>query len=97
MRKDIKNLPRYIAERILPVLDRKTDQNVKKAFEILEVKYKRSHTEKIEECVDDILKFWKDQYEEEGDLILAMKEIHQRERELKITQDEWFTAWMEAG
>ena len=37
---------------------------------------------------------WDDQYEEEGELILAMKDIYQRERELKITQDEWFTAWM---
>ena len=44
--------------------------------------------------MDDILKFREDQYEEEGELILAMKEIRQRERELKITQDEWFTAWM---
>ena len=25
---------------------------------------------------------------------MAMKEIRQREKELKITQDEWFAAWM---
>ena len=86
--KDIKDLPRYVGEHILPVLE------LKQVLELLEVKYGRSQTEKIEEYADDILKFWYDQYEEEGELILAMKEIHQRERELKITQDEWFTAWM---
>ena len=37
--KDIKGLPRYVAEHVLPVLERKTDQTVKKALEVLEVKY----------------------------------------------------------
>ena len=31
---------------------------------------------------------------ENKELILAMKEIRQGEKELKITQDEWFAAWM---
>ena len=26
--------------------------------------------------------------------MLAMKEIHQRQKELKVTQDEWFSVWM---
>ena len=26
--------------------------------------------------------------------MLAMKEIRQREQDLKITKDEWFAAWM---
>ena len=67
---------------------------IKKVLELLEGKYGRSSTEKIEECVKDILKFREDQYEENKELILAMKEIRQREKELKITQDEWFAAWM---
>ena len=92
--KDIKDLPRYVGEHFLPVLELKQDQTIKKVLELLEVKYGRSRTEKIEECVDDILKFREDQYEDEVDLILVMKEIRQRERELKITQDEWFTAGM---
>ena len=27
-------------------------------------------------------------------MILAMREIQHREADLKITKDEWFTAWM---
>ena len=27
-------------------------------------------------------------------MILAMREIQQREADLKVTKDEWFTAWM---
>ena len=40
------------------------------------------------------MKFQEDQYKEEGELMLAMKEIRQREQDLKITKDEWFKAWM---
>ena len=79
--KGIKDLPRYVGKHVLPVLELKQDQTIKKVLELLEVKYGRFWTEKIEECVDDILKFQEDQYEEEGELILAMKEIGQRERE----------------
>ena len=51
------------------------DQTIKKTLELLEVKYGRSRTEKIEECVDDILMFREDQYEDDGELILAIREI----------------------
>ena len=54
-RKDIKDLPRYVGEHILPVLKKKQDQTIKKVIELLEVQYGRSRTEKIEECVEDIL------------------------------------------
>ena len=60
--KDIKDLPCYVAEHVLPVLDKNTDQTVKRALELLEVKYGRSTIERIEELVDDLLKFREDQY-----------------------------------
>ena len=88
--KDIKDLPRYLGELILLVLDKKQDQTINNALELLEVKYGRSRTEKTKECVEDILKFKENQYKEDGELILAMKEIRQREKELKITQDKFF-------
>ena len=86
--KDIRDLPCYVAEHVLPVLEKKTDQTIKKALKLLKVKYRRSHMEKIEECVDDMLRFGEDQYEDNGELILAMKEIRRRETELNITRDE---------
>ena len=55
--KDIKDLPRYVGEHVLPVLLLKQDQTIVKAIKLLDAKYGRSRTEKIEECVDDILKF----------------------------------------
>ena len=57
MNKDIKDLPRYVGEHVLQVLELKQDQTIKKALELLKVKYCRSRTEKIEECFNDILKF----------------------------------------
>ena len=92
--KDIKDLPRYIREHVLLVIEKKQDQIIKTALELLEVKYGRSRTEKIKEFVKDILKFKEDQYKEDGKLIIAMKDIRQIEKELEITQDEWFAAWM---
>ena len=92
--KDIKDVPRYVGEHVLPVLEKKQDQTIKKALELIEVKCGRLRTEQIEECVDHILKFKENNYEEESELMLAMKEIRQRVMDLKITKDKWFAAWM---
>ena len=51
------------------------DQTIKKALEILNVKYGRTRIEKMEECVEDWISFSEDQFEEDDELILAMKEI----------------------
>ena len=58
------------------------------------MKYGRSRTEQIEELVDDLLNFREDQYEDDGELLLAMKDIRRRETEMKITRDEWLVTWM---
>ena len=55
-KKDIKGLPRYVVEYILPVLVKKTDQTIDKVVRLLDVKYGRTRTEKVKECVDDLLK-----------------------------------------
>ena len=92
--KDVKGLPRFVAEHVLPVLEKKTDQTIKKVLEIIDVKYRRKRTEKVEECVKDWLRFKEDQFEEDDELMLAMKEINQRRKELQISQEEWFSIWM---
>ena len=43
------------------------------------------------DCVKDWLEFKEEQYEDEDDLLLAMKEISQRQTELKITENEWIS------
>ena len=58
--KDIRGLPRFIAKHILPVLEKKQDQTVKRVLELLDVKYGRTQIEKIEECVNDWLDFKED-------------------------------------
>ena len=55
--KDIKDLPRYVGEHVLPILEKKQDQTFKKALELLDTKYGRLRTEKIKECVYDLRKF----------------------------------------
>ena len=58
------------------------------------MKYGRSRIKRIKELVDDLLKFREDQYKDDGELLLAMKDIRRRETELEITRDEWLVTWM---
>ena len=85
---------RYIAKHIVPVLIKKKDQTIDKVVILLDVKYGRTRTEKVKECVDDLLKLQEDQYEADDELILAMKELNQKRQELKMNQEEWYAVWM---
>ncbi len=71
----------------------KTDQTLQKAIKLLDAKYRRSRTEKVEEAVEDLLKFREDQFEDDDKLILVMMELNQR-LELKMTQEEFYSIWM---
>ena len=61
---------------------------------MLDVKYGRTRIEKVEDCVKDWLEFKEDQFEEEDDLLLAMRELNQRRIDLEISKEEWFSVWM---
>ena len=92
--KDIKGLQKYVGEHILPILESKDDQTIKKVLEILTLKYGRTRVEKIEDFMDDWTKFKDDQYDDDGELLLGMKELNQRRKELKMTEDELIAVWM---
>ena len=47
--KDIKGLPKYVEEHILPVLENKEDQTMKRVLEIFALWYGRTRVEKIED------------------------------------------------
>ena len=42
----------------------------------------------------DWTKFRDNQYDDDGELLLGMKELNQRRKELKMTEDEWVAVWM---
>ena len=44
--------------------------------------------------MEDWMKFRDDQFEDDGKLLLGMKELNQRRRDLKMTDDEWVAVWM---
>ena len=56
--------------------------------------YRRSRTEKVEDAIDDLFKFREDDYEDDSDLILAIRELRQRRLDLKMTFDEFHMVWM---
>ena len=63
-------------------------------LKLQDFKYGHTPTEKIEDVMDDWMRFKEDQYKDDGELIVSMKEINQRRKELKITEYEWIATWM---
>ncbi len=92
--KDFKGLQRFIANHINTVIVKKEDQTVDKVTRLLDSRYGRTRTEKVEEAIEDLIKFREDQYEDDDELMLAMKELRQRREELKMTFDEFHSVWM---
>ena len=68
---------------------KKTDQAIDKVAELLDARYGRLRTKKVEEVIEDLFKFREDQYEDDDELMLAMKELRQRQVELKMTFDKF--------
>ena len=67
---------------------------MKRVLELLDIKYGRTRTEKIEEIVEDWMRFRDDSIEDDGELLLGMKELNQRRKDLKMTDNKWVSVWM---
>ena len=85
--KDIKGLQRFITDHIIPVIVKKEDQIVGKVTRLLESRYGRTRTEKVEEAIKDLFQFREDQYEDDDELMLAMSELRQRRVDLRMIFD----------
>ena len=85
--KEMKWLQRFLADHILPVILKKDDQKVAKVTTLLNERYGRTRTEKVEEAIEDLFRLREEQYEDDDDLILAMSELRQRRVELKMAFD----------
>ena len=92
--KEVKGLQKFLADHILPVILTKNDQNVKKVISLLNERYGRTRTEKVEEAIEDLFRFREDQFEDDDELMLAMSELRKRREDLEITFDEFHTVWM---
>ena len=46
------------------------------------------------EIMEEWIKFKDDQFEDNGKLLLAMKELRWRKKDLNVTEDEWDAVWM---
>merc|ERR1712240_348043 len=64
---DIKGLPEYIADHVLPVLENKEDQTITRVTELLDLRYGRSRMERVEEAIEDLFRFREDDDEEDND------------------------------
>ena len=87
----MKGIQKYISEHIIPVLINKDDETLDKVVGLLNIKFGRSRTEKVEDVIEDYLMFCEDQYEDDDELILAMKDLRQRRIVLDMNFD---AVWM---
>ena len=71
-----------------------TDHTVDRVARLLDMRYGRSRTRKVEDAIEDLFKFREDNYEDDDELMLAMKELIQRRVDLKMTFDEFHSIWM---
>ena len=78
--KAIKNLPRFVDDCLLTVLQKVEDQTIEWVLEVLKIKYGISRIEQVEECIQHCLEFRENNYEEEDEFILAMKELDLQEK-----------------
>ena len=90
----IKGLPKYVGEHVLPVLETKVDQTLQKVLKILILRYGCTRVEQIEDFMEDWSSFKDDKFEDDAELLLGMREINQRQKELKMTEDELVAVWM---
>ena len=59
--KEIKGLHKFLADNIILVILTKNDQNVKKVINLLNERYGRTRTKKVEEAIEDLFRFREDQ------------------------------------
>ena len=70
--KEINGLQRFLANHILPVIVKKEDQNVEKVIRLLDKRYGRTRTEKVEAVIENKFRYREDQYEDDDKLMLAI-------------------------
>ena len=62
---------------------------VKKVVTLLNERYGRTHTEKVEKAREDLSKFREDNYDDDDELMLALSELRKRRVDLEMSFDEF--------
>ena len=55
------------------MLEKKEDQTITKVTELFDKRYGRSRTEKVEDAIEDLFNFREYNYEDDDEIMLAMK------------------------
>lgn len=90
----VKGIQKQVAEHIIPILVNKDDQTLDTVVGLQDIKYSKSRRDKVEDVTENYLKFREDQYEDDDELILAMKELRQKRIDLDMNFDEFYVVWM---
>ena len=92
--KEIKSSERFLSEHVLTMLSTPEKHNVKEVIKCLEDRYGKTRIEKLEELIVDLMRFKVEDYEEEGNFLHAMEEIHRRKKEMNVIDEKWHAVWM---
>merc|ERR1712243_510637 len=95
--KEIEGLAQYVGEHVIPKLDTIEKHTVIEIAKLLKLKYGRTRIEKLEELMDEWIKFNFNEHESEEEYLFAMEKMIARKEEKKVTMREWDAIWMMIG
>ena len=95
--KNIEGLASYTGEHIVGKLDTTETQTIKEILQLLDTKYGRTRLEELEELMEEWIKFNFNKYDNEDDYIFSQEKIITRQKETKVTLEEWNAIWMMHG
>merc|ERR1712112_579788 len=94
---DIEDLARYAGEHIVGTLDTAERQNIKEILKLLDIKFGRTRLEELEELMEEWIKFNFNEHDSEDDYIFSQEKIIARQKETKVTLEEWNAILMMHG
>merc|ERR1712112_324293 len=87
----------YTGEHIVGKLDTTETQTIKELLQLLDIKYRRTRLEELEELMEDWIKFNFNEHENEEEYLFAQEKLIARQEEKQVSLKEWNTIWMMYG
>merc|ERR1711867_316669 len=84
--KEIEGLAKYVGDNVIGKLDTIEKQKVKEIVELLKLKYGRT---RLEELMEDWIKFNFNEHEIEEEYLFAMEKMIARKEEKQVSLKEW--------
>merc|ERR1712243_415574 len=91
------NISLIVCVSVVGKLDTTETQTIKEILKLLDIKYRRTRLEDLEELMEEWIKFNLNEHESEEEYLFVMEKMIARKEEKKVTMKEWNAIWMMIG